>query len=77
MYRLLMAIMIIPLLLFSSCSRGVVGGAALGAGAAGAVYEYSNKKALEDLKEDYRAGRISAKEYERRKKEIEDRSVVY
>ncbi len=77
MKYLYIVILIIPLLSFSSCSREVAGGAALGVGAAGAAYEYNNKKVLEDLKEDYEAGRISAEEYQRRKEEVEDRSVVY
>ena len=60
-----------------ACSRqAVVGGAAVGA-AAGGVYEYSNKKALENLKDDYEDGKISREESRRRKKEIEDRSLVY
>ena len=57
-------------------TEAVVGGAAVGA-AAGGVYEYSNKKALEELKDDYEDGKISQEEYRRRKKEIEGRSLVY
>lgn len=56
------------------CStREVATGAAVG----GAAYEYSNKRAMDALEKDYRAGRIGQAEYERRKKEIEKRSVVY
>lgn len=69
--------MILPALFLSGCGRGTVGGAAIGAGAAGAAYEYQNKKALEDLDEDFRAGRISRQEYERRKDEIQGKSLVY
>jgi hypothetical protein len=54
-----------------------VGGAAVGAGGVGAAYEYQNKKALEELEDDYEAGRISKREYLDRKEEIEKRSVVY
>ncbi len=43
----------------------------------GAAYEYSNKRAMDELTDDYKSGRITSKEYERRKKEIEDRSLVY
>ena len=77
MYRLLILAMIVSLFFMSGCSRGFAGGAALGAGAAGAAYEYSNKRALDNLEEDFRAGKITAEEYQRRKKEIEDRSLVY
>ena len=69
--------MILPILLAIGCSRGAIGGAAVGAGAAGAAYEYQNKKALESLEDDWKAGRISKDEYLRRKKEIEKRSLVY
>jgi hypothetical protein len=58
----------------SACStKEVVGGAAIG----GAAYEYSNKRAMDALKDDYDAGRINNDEYDRRKKEIEKRSLVY
>jgi len=58
----------------SGCStKQVVGGAAVG----GAAYEYSNKRAMDALKEDYDKGRITREEYDRRKKEIEKRSIVY
>jgi len=50
MSRILIILMAaLPLLFTAGCSREVVGGAALGAGAAGAAYEYSNKEKLEDL----------------------------
>ncbi|HEY9198817.1 MAG TPA: hypothetical protein VIR60_05570 [Gammaproteobacteria bacterium] len=56
------------------CStREIATGAAVG----GAAYEYSNKRSMDDLEKDYQAGRIDRAEYERRKKEIEKRSVVY
>lgn len=59
------------------CSREFVGGAAVGAGGAGAAYEYQNKSALDELEEDFESGQISKEEYLRRKKEIEERSLVY
>ena len=67
----------LSLILMSGCSREVVGGAALGVGAAGAAYEYSNKESMEDLEDDYEEGRISRDEYERRKDAIEDKSLLY
>lgn len=77
MKNLLFLIVIIPLLFLSSCSKEVVGGAAVGVGAAGAAYEYQNKRTMDALKEDLEAGRISEDEYNRRKKEVEGRSIVY
>lgn len=41
------------------------------------TYEYSNKKALDALAEDYHSGKITADEYQRRKKEIENRWLIY
>ena len=77
MKRILSMTLIVPLLFAIGCSRGAVGGAAVGAGAAGAAYEYQNKKALESLEDDWEAEKISKDEYLRRKKEIEKRSLVY
>lgn len=48
-----------------------------GTAAGGAAYEYSNKRAMDDLKDDYDSGRITREEYERRKRDIEGRSLVY
>lgn len=52
--------------------RYIVGGTAVGG-----AYEYQNKRALDQLEKDRAAGDISQDEYERRKKEIERRSIVY
>lgn len=65
------------LMITSGCGRGTLGGAALGAGAAGAAYEYSNKSALDNLEKDLQSGAISKDEYLRRKQEIQDKSLVY
>ena len=57
-----------------ACSgREVATGAVVG----GAAYEYSNKRAMDDLENDYRQGRITRREYEDRRGRIEGRSVVY
>jgi len=77
MKKILIMALILPLLLVIGCSRGTIGGVAVGAGATGAAYEYQNKRALETLENDWKVGRISKEEYLRRKKEIEKRSLVY
>lgn len=65
---------VLLLAVVSGCStREMATGAAVG----GAAYEYSNKRAMDDLKRDYESGRITREEYERRKNEIEGRSIVY
>lgn len=53
------------------------GNVAVGAGAAGAAYEYSNKRSMDKLDQDVKDGRISRDEYDRRRKEVEDKSAVY
>jgi uncharacterized membrane protein len=76
MYRQFVTFLLIAsfALVLSACStREVATGAVVG----GAAYEFSNKRAMDQLKEDRDSGRISQEEYDRRKKEIEDRSLVY
>ncbi|HLQ25685.1 MAG TPA: SHOCT domain-containing protein [Acidiferrobacterales bacterium] len=53
------------------------GNIGLGAGAAGAAYEYSNKRALEKLDKDYQEGKITKEEYDRRRKDIQSHSIIY
>ncbi len=77
MKKILLSIMILPLLFLSGCSKEMAGGAAVGVGAAGAAYEYQNKRTMDALEEDYRAGRITEDEYNRRKEEVKNRSLVY
>ena len=76
--KLPLVVLVIGALLLGGCgNRSLWGGAAVGAAAAGGAYEYQNKQAMDQLEEEYQAGQISREEYERRKAEIEGRSVVY
>ena len=54
-----------------------IGGAAVGAGATGAGYEYNAYRQMQQLEEDYRNEKISRAEYEERKKQIEAGSIIY
>jgi len=54
-----------------------IGGAVVGAGATGAGYEYQAHRQMQQLEEDYKAERISRREYEERKKQIEAGSLIY
>ena len=54
-----------------------VAGAATGALATGAGYEINAKRQMDRLEDDYRRERISRREYERRKSQIERGSIVY
>ena len=63
--------------LTAGCSRDLVGGAVLGGAGVGAAYEYQNKRQMDMLEEDFRAGRISKEEYLKRKEQISKGSVIY
>ena len=54
-----------------------IGGAAAGALATGAGYEYNSKRQMDKLEDDYKNERISRAQYEARKKQIESGSVIY
>lgn len=78
MSRIIVILLVsLPLIFSYGCSKGVAGGAALGVGAAGAAYEYSNKRSLDQLKSEYDSGKISTEEYQRRKQDIEKKSLIY
>ncbi|MGE5219641.1 MAG: hypothetical protein ACM3SP_21780 [Chloroflexota bacterium] len=52
-------------------------GAATGALATGAGYEINAKRQMDRLEDDYRHERISRREYEQRKSQIERGSIIY
>jgi hypothetical protein len=54
-----------------------VAGAATGALATGAGYEINAKRQMDRLDDDYRRERISRREYERRRNQIERGSIIY
>ncbi len=60
-------------------SQAGCAGLLVGAGAAGAAtaYEASNKRKLDHLDEDLANGRISRADYETRRDQIKDNSLVY
>ncbi len=64
-------------LVLAGCGSRAVTGAAVGAAAVGGAYEYQNKEAMDQLENDYRRGHISRDEYERRRAEIGDKSLIY
>lgn len=67
---------LLGVLVVAGCSSKA-GNVAAGAGAAGAAYEYSNKRSVDKLDQEVKDGKISREEYDRRRKEIEDKSLVY
>jgi hypothetical protein len=54
-----------------------LGGAAVGGLATGAGYEINAKRQMDRLEDDYRSERISRREYESRKAQIERGSIFY
>jgi hypothetical protein len=54
-----------------------IGGAAVGALGTGAGYEYNAYRKMNQLEEDYKNEKISRKEYETRKAQIESGSLIY
>ena len=54
-----------------------LGGAAVGGLATGAGYEINANRQMDRLEDDYRRERISRREYEQRKSQIERGSIIY
>ena len=68
------------LLLFASVTQwgcAFLGGAAVGGLATGAGYEINAKRQMDKLEDDYKSERISRREYESRKAQIERGSIIY
>lgn len=61
----------------SGCSPAFWGGAATGVLATGAGYEIQAKRQMDRLEDDFRNERISRREYETRKQQIERGSIIY
>ena len=54
-----------------------IAGAGTGAVLTGAGYEYQAKRQMDKLEDDYKHERISRREYEQRKEQIESGSIIY
>jgi hypothetical protein len=77
MKKLFLAILLAGSLPQMGCSPEFWGGTALGALGAGGGYEYNNKRQMDKLDDDRKAGRIGREEYEDRKRQIERGSIIY
>ena len=75
MKNIILALTLLIGLSQSGCA--FLGGAALGTLATGAGYEINNHSQMEKLDADYRNERISRREYEARKSQIEKGSIIY
>jgi hypothetical protein len=72
-------IMLVLVLMMGLAQSGCafLGGAALGSLGTGAAYEYNAHSQMTKLEDDYKAERISRREYESRKAQIEKGSIIY
>ena len=75
MKNIILALTLLIGLSQSGCA--FLGGAALGTLATGAGYEVNAHNQMEKLDADYRNERISRREYEARKSQIEKGSIIY
>ena len=75
MRNLMLAFVLMMALGQSGCM--FLGGAALGALGTSAGYEINAKSKMDQVEDDYKNERISRKEYETRKSQIEKGSIVY
>jgi hypothetical protein len=75
MKNLMLVLVLMVALGQSGCA--FLGGAALGALGTSAGYEINAKSKMDQLEDDYRAERISRKEYEARKSQLEKGSIIY
>jgi hypothetical protein len=75
MKKLMLALVLMMGLGQSGCA--FLGGAAVGALGTSAGYEINAHSKMNQLEDDYKAERISRKEYESRKAQIEKGSIIY
>ncbi|HTL48404.1 MAG TPA: hypothetical protein VL688_10150 [Verrucomicrobiae bacterium] len=69
---------LVSICLFSAgCSGWFWGGTGAGAGGTATAYELRARQQLQQIEDDYKAGKIDQREYEIRKDQIEKGSVVY
>jgi hypothetical protein len=75
MTKLMLVLALMVALGQSGCA--FLGGAALGALGTSAGYEINAKSKMDQLEDDYKAERISRKEYLARKSQLEKGSIIY
>jgi len=75
MKKLILALVLLMGLGQSGCA--FLGGAAVGALGTSAGYEINAHSKMNQLEDDYKAERISRREYDARKSQIEKGSIVY
>lgn len=71
------AVALVGTSLTTACTQRHVAGGLIGGAAVGGAYEYQNKRAMDRLERQRASGHISEREYQRRRREIDDRSIIY
>ena len=75
MKKLMLVLVLMTALGQSGCA--FLGGAAVGAVGTSAAYEINAHSQMSKLEDDYKAERISRREYDSRKSQIEKGSILY
>jgi len=75
MKKLMLVLVLVMALGQSGCA--FLGGAAVGAVGTSAAYEINAHSQMSKLEADYKAERISRREYDSRKSQIEKGSIIY
>jgi hypothetical protein len=70
-------VMFVLMIALGQSGCAFLGGAALGALGTSAGYEINAKSKMDQLEDDYKAERISRKEYLARKSQLEKGSIIY
>ena len=70
-------LVLVLLMAFGQSGCAFLGGAAVGALGTSAGYEINAHSKMEQVEDDYKNERISRKEYEARKSQIEKGSLIY
>lgn len=73
--KMFTALLLLAAITQSGCA--FLGGAAVGTLATGAGYEIQAKRQMDRLDEDLKNDRISRREYETRRRQIENGSIIY
>ena len=75
MKKLMLALVL--MMAFGQSGCAFLGGAAVGAVGTSAAYEINAHSKMNQIEDDYKAERISRREYESRKSQIEKGSILY
>ena len=70
-------LVLVLMMAFGQSGCAFLGGAAVGAVGTSAAYEINAHSKMNQIEDDYKAERISRREYDSRKSQIEKGSIIY